>query len=237
MKIIRLQHNRLVLAICCILLVMLILHFLFATESESEHCTVTKKVHQKMKLILQRTEEAMNALQLTYFLCYESLWGALKIEGPLPWQNKIQLCVLNEELNTVDEGFLVRTFKRYRLHITYNSADGTYHITLLNDYSSEVTLIVFEKDSITHQMRRVGWKNRLLPPGACDLLHCFPPRLLSPPLPQINFFSMKLPVAREEIEIQKYLFPNSWWKDIVPDKCKQRLNIHWVCIVVNENKG
>ncbi|XP_071446040.1 uncharacterized protein [Hetaerina americana] len=85
--------------------------------------------------------------------------------------------------------------------------------------------------------RRVGWKRRLLPPdcaGLANLLQCFPERLIlapsedavpgssNPPkasLPMASFGGLSLPVPFEGLEIQKYHYPDNWWKVINPENC------------------
>lgn len=55
-----------------------------------------------------RTKDSLETLKVTHFLCYDSLWGALKHSGPLPWQRNLDFCALNEDLSSNDEGFIVK---------------------------------------------------------------------------------------------------------------------------------
>jgi len=70
-------------------------------------------------------------------------------------------------------------------------------------------------------LRRVGWKRRMLPPDCEGMtsLECFPPRLIAPPLPLREFGGFVFPVPREGIEIQKYHYPDNWWKEVLPKNC------------------
>jgi hypothetical protein len=70
-------------------------------------------------------------------------------------------------------------------------------------------------------LRRVGWKRRMLPPDCEGMtsLECFPPRLIAPPLPVKEFGGFVFPVPREGIEIQKYHYPDNWWKEVLPKNC------------------
>ncbi|RWS27890.1 uncharacterized protein B4U80_01336 [Leptotrombidium deliense] len=164
-----------------------------------------------------RSKEALDSLRFSYFLCYNSLWGALKRKEVFPWFSFVEWCVLNEEISNYDEAFIFRTFKREGLNIQYTSSDGTYTVTTFNETQPSLKLIIFEENPQTNQYRRVGWKNRLIPPDSCTLIHCFPPRLIEKPLETVNFMDSEIPVPREEIEILKYLFPDDWWKDSEPD--------------------
>lgn len=195
-----------------------ILHFLWS-DDESINCFASPSTLKKLDELLGLIQEPLKALNLTFFLCYDTLWGALKFKRPLPWQNSLDVCVLNREMSAIDEGFLARSFKRYGLSITYNSAGGVYTVFKLDESLPHVTLTVFEEDLVTHQMRRVGWIHRMLPPNACEDLNCFPPDLIAKPLPTTTFNKHVVPIPKDGIEIQKYLFPYSWWKEIAPPKC------------------
>ncbi|KAF4524835.1 hypothetical protein B566_EDAN014318 [Ephemera danica] len=93
---------------------------------------------------------------------------------------------------------------------------------------ASVKLIVFEEDSKTARvpggrgmLRRVGWKRRVMPPD-CEgiaFLECFPPNLVTPPLPTKLFGGINVPVPHEGIEIQKYHYADNWWKEVIPSNC------------------
>ncbi|KAJ7354837.1 hypothetical protein OS493_029843 [Desmophyllum pertusum] len=51
----------------------------------------------------------------------------------------------------------------------------------------------------------------------------FPARFVEQPLPQTRFGSFKMPVPREGIEIQRYLYPDDWWKEVKPVTCNATL--------------
>lgn len=172
----------------------------------------------KMKETLETVvKEVFETLDVTYFLCYDSLWGALNTNGPLKWHQTVDMCLLNEELTRFEEAFLIRLFKRKGLSLSYRTSDGIYLVTN-NDVKPVVRLYLFEHSDGNY--RRVGWRNRLVPPDNCDRVHCFPARLIAKPLPTENFMSLRVPVPREGIEIQKYLFPDNWWLDSQPEQCK-----------------
>ncbi|XP_076317462.1 uncharacterized protein LOC143229252 [Tachypleus tridentatus] len=219
MNILKMRRKRVGFMLLIVTVVFLIIYSTQKSYRE-EDCTVPEGVQEKLHDLTKKVTDVLNILKLTNFLCYTSLWGALKYNGPMPWQSKLELCLLNEEVLKMEEAYFIKSFKQHGLVLSYDSGNGVYHVTNSGDESCEALLIVFEEDSVTHQIRRVGWKNRLLPPDSCEALHCFPPHLVSLPLPTHPFMNMKLPVPREEIEIQKYLFPNSWWKEVGPPLCK-----------------
>jgi hypothetical protein len=66
----------------------------------------------------------------------------------LPWEADVEFCLLNEELAKYDEVFLVRTFKKHNLQLTYNSGEGMYSVKDPAFSGASVQLIVFEEDPL-----------------------------------------------------------------------------------------
>ncbi len=225
----KIRRKRFSLIIIAIILITILFHkfyelFNSSIKTSNENiCEISPEMRSKMSETLSQTIEALTTLDLTYFLCYDSLWGALRIKGPLKWHQIIDLCLLNEEVSHLDEAFLIRTFQRKGLKISYQSSDGIYLVKQSDQSKPLVNLYLFEEDLNQNHYRRVGWKNRLVPPDSCDQIHCFPPRLISKPLPNEMFMNFEISVPREQIEIQKYLFPENWWKDTEPEHCKNEV--------------
>ena len=168
-------------------------------------------------LALERTRDVLTRAGLTHFLCYGSLWGALRSGELLPSDRAADLCLLNEQLDTLDENYLYRFFRDAGLSLSYHPPTGVYHADLgMNDAS--VTLTVFELSSDAQWYQRVGMLSRLLPPQAKSR---FPSRLAQAPLASIAVQGVvgDLPIPREDIEIQKYLYEDDWWKVVPPPGC------------------
>lgn len=219
MNLIRWRWKRTIALVCsCIFLVFLFNHVLKSEEPNG--CGTTSETRPCLEALFPKVMSTLENLSLSAYLCYYSLWGALKHGGPLPWMSKIELCLRNEELSKLDEGHLLKTFRRQGAQAMYDSANGLYRVKLRDDLRPcEAYLYVFEEDRQMKVVRRVGWKNRLLPPAACEALHCFPSTLIEPPLKEERFLGRNVAVPREGFEVQKYLFPDSWWKEVEPPKC------------------
>ena len=84
---------------------------------------------------------------ITFFLCYGSLWGALKFKAALPWDRNIDMCVLYHQIAAIDEQLLHSAFKQFDLKYYYNSRRGKYVVTY-KTVSGEIT--VFEKSMIAY---------------------------------------------------------------------------------------
>ncbi|XP_073989470.1 uncharacterized protein isoform X2 [Rhodnius prolixus] len=187
----------------------------------TQTCHHSKTFQQGLHKLANRVHNVLNAIGLTHFLCYGSLWGQLRSSQSLPWESDIEFCLLNEEILTKDEVYLERNFRSRNMQMVYDSTEGVYTITDVAFPGGKIQLVVFEKDLVINMLRRVGWKRRVLPPDCESLpsLNCFPPRLVTPPLPLKEFGGYILPVPREGIEIQKYHYPTNWWKEILPKNC------------------
>ncbi|CAN8017768.1 hypothetical protein HPB47_019393 [Ixodes persulcatus] len=199
---------------------LLTLNYVLKSEDASG-CGRTAETPQCLSSLFPKVVSSLDSLGLTGYLCYYALWGSLKHEGPLPWTKRVELCLRNEELSGVDEGRLFRKFRQNGVLAHYDSANGIYKTALAGGSDAcEAYLHVFEEDKVIRKVRKVGWKNRLIPPTACHTLHCFPAELIAVPMNVVPFLGTKVAVPHEGIEVLKYMFPDTWWKEIIPPNCK-----------------
>ncbi|KAG8259732.1 uncharacterized protein LOC124356991 [Homalodisca vitripennis] len=218
---------RLPRVLSCLCLTMLTMALLLTwtllrhSRSFTQTCHHSEAFQDGLHALGDRVHRLLVSLGLTHFLCYGSLWGQLRLSRTLPWERDIELCVLNEEMALKDEVFLERQFRKNNMQLAYDSTDGKYTITDDTLPDARVELIVFEEDPMVAMLRRVGWKRRVLPSDCESLpsLSCFPPRLIKTPLPSREFGGYIIPVPREGIEIQKYHYPDNWWKEVLPKNC------------------
>ena len=66
-------------------------------------------------------QELLLRLNITYTLCYGSLWGALRINKQLPWDADLDLCIMKEDLMRFEEATLHRMFRAENLGIEYDN--------------------------------------------------------------------------------------------------------------------
>ncbi|XP_054709501.1 uncharacterized protein LOC129219197 [Uloborus diversus] len=217
MKIIRFQLKRFL--VVCVLGCLIIIAQLFWRKQSISNCLLPPEVLGKYEDFLHFIQKPLISLNITYFLCYNTLWGVLKFKGPLPWHDSVELCTLNTEILPVHDT-LYSVFEKYKIYISYNPAGGFYTMLPHGENFPSGTLTIFIKDPITGQLIRNGWIHRMFPPTSCEKLHCFPPNLIKKPLPIVKFGRYTVPSPREGIEIQKYLYPSSWWQEITPPNCR-----------------
>lgn len=191
--------------------------------NETPPCIVTQEQRHELYPLLAAVSSLLTRLSITHFLCFDSLWGAVQESGPLPWDPHAHLCALNEKVSRHDEAELLRAFRRRNLLLECSSAEGQY--TVRNSSAARTTfeaptvrVVLFEEDERVQMLRRVGWRRRLLPPD-CDAhpsLQCFPPNLAAPPLPLRPFGPLSLPAPREDIDLLKFHYPETWWRPLQP---------------------
>lgn len=211
-----------VVIVCSILIVKEIFQ-LTLSSNQVTICDHTSSVKMEMEEVLIRSLSAINTLHLSsHFLCFDSLWAAHTSNKPFPWRSTNEICMRNEEISNVEEATLIRVFKREGVVLSYSPSSGEYDVRLNPSGQIRLKIFLFEKDPESDQFRRVGWKNRILPPDSCSITQCFPSHLVDKqPLPTTKFSGIRFPIPREEIEIQKYHYPDDWWKpERAPLECR-----------------
>lgn len=168
---------------------------------------------QQFDELTEKMVSLLEKLNLRYFLCYGSLWGALKFQKTLPWDRNIDFCVIYHQLVAIDEQNLHSAFKAAGLNYYYNSRRGKY-IVSHKTVSGEIT--IFEK--VGEHMERVGWEKRIFPHLYINYQN-FPYQLIDKELPRIKFNNQEVPAPHQEYELQKYLYPDNWWKEVKPKSC------------------
>jgi hypothetical protein len=183
----------------------------YFSEVECYHDAFTMNLYNELTSVMN---SALKKLGLTYFLCYGSLWGALRMKKTLPWDRNLDFCILKHELVAIDTKRFDETLKSFGLDYYYNSRRGKY-IVYFNGVSAEIT--VFER--VGSRVERTGWEKRLFPHLYLNFQN-FPYSLVEKqPLKTIEFNSLQIPAPYEVYEIQKYLYPDNWWRIVKPKGC------------------
>lgn len=200
-------------------------------ENEESACDVGDKTRQAAIALGAKVSEILSHQLITHFLCYSSLWGALRHNMLLPWERKVVLCAMNEDISQLDELFFQRQFSAVGLTLHYRPSLGVYTVTAKTPSSENVwvEVVLFETDDreqldaqqpqlASVYVRRIGWSHRILPPGSAAL-HSFPKRLIDPPLSIMQIGNTPFPAPREGLELQKYHFADDWWHEVRPAHC------------------
>lgn len=166
--------------------------------------------HQHNKSLSKLTDVIVDILQrkhVDFFLCYGSLYGALRLGYALPWDPDVEFCVYDLHRSYFNED-LLGWFEDNSLPITYDRYEDLFTIELEN-VRAEIVLFKYNDDFTRLE--------RQLPFGVTD---SFPSKLLAPPLEKRKFFRQTLPVPNDGIDIQRYFYPDDWWKPVKPVNCR-----------------
>ena len=160
-----------------------------------------------------KIDQLLERTKISHVLCYGSLWGALRREDILPWDDDIDFCIWNEDLAKLDEAYLYRLFLKEGMSLTYNSIFGEYTVYYK---TARAELVVFDLSDDYIWLEGVGLRNRM---KSSEAKERFPSRLIAPPVPKRKFHGYDMPVPRGEIEIQKFFYPEDWWLEVKPEGC------------------
>ena len=178
------------------------------TDSEMSHLLdLTYKVHE----ILQRHN-------INHWLCFGSVFGASRFQSPLPWDDDVDIGVSGARLSEVGPSTLLDALGEAGLQVFSERWDICSLIQVYDGHSSlHVDLMAFY--DYGGWMKRRGLETWLMYINYMKY-HTFPTRLVEEPLPTVPFGDGQMPVPREGIEIQKYLYPHDWWKTVKPAGCR-----------------
>lgn len=174
-------------------------------------CSQPSHVIDEMITLATKVHKILDAHKIAHILCYGSLWGALRREDVLPWDTDVDFCIWSEDLESVEEAYMYKLFKFEGVALSYDFSKGAYVATYGN---ARCDLVVFGMSEDYAWLKRLGIRNTF---GAQT--DQFPSRLIAPPLSTMKLHGKDFPVPRGGIEIQKYLYPDNWQKEVKPPNC------------------
>jgi len=177
-------------------------------------CNIPQHEMHELKSLIRDTHKVLQEFHLTHFLVYGSLWGALRMKDVLPWDSDVDMGLMADEINHIDEQELIDRFASKNISIYYRLWLGSYRI---DRNGARGDLMVFQKTFFS-SISRSGLERWILFPHHVKY-HRFPARLLKKPLPVSAFAGVEISVPREGNEVQKYTYPNDWWKESKPVGC------------------
>ncbi len=172
----------------------------------------SEQVNASIELAI-KVDQLLERQKIAHVLCYGSLWGALRREDMLPWDDDIDFCIWNEDVQKLDEAYLYRLFQKEGMILTYDTTYGEYTVYYK---TARAELVVFELSDDYIWLQGVGLRNRM---RSSESREKFPSRLIAPPVPKHKFHGYDMPIPRGETEIQKYFYPNDYWQEVRPPNC------------------
>lgn len=210
-----------------LLLILLTIFTIYAVYTGQRHGRyirnpLLKCDHSKLELdqlvnMTYNIRNILTELQLDHWLMYGSVLGALRVRGPLPWDDDVDIGVRWEQFMIIKtKVFQVLRSKGYVIH-DFTNLNSVFKIVQPGSALCVEIFVFYDYDGI---MKRPGWLSWLLFIHY-ELHQSFPTRLVKPPLPQAKFGFFNITVPRGGIEIAKYLYRFDWWKEVKPELCRQ----------------
>lgn len=157
---------------------------------------------------------------IQHWLAYGSVFGALRNQGPLPWDDDVDIGFRGSgkfssmAFSEFEKPFTAKGLKLYHKRwITSNS------MKVYSDDLPHIKVDLFAFYNYRGWMKRAGLETWILALNY-NRHHTFPAWLVEDPLPEVSFGGIRMPVPREGIEIQKHLYPDDWWLEVKPITCE-----------------
>ena len=158
------------------------------------------------------------------WLMYGSVCGAIRYQGPLPWDNDVDIGFRGSgtfALMTFDE--FIEPFAAKGLKVYYKRWITNNVMKVYSEDLSHIKVDLFALYDYNGWMKRAGLETWILALNY-NLHDTFPAGLVENPLPEVRFGGIMMPARREGIEIQKYLYRDDWWMEVKPITCGKTLH-------------
>ncbi|KAK3741815.1 hypothetical protein QZH41_010456, partial [Actinostola sp. cb2023] len=104
-------------------------NFSWYNRSTVNLCQTPKQQMDDLLSLAKDTSVALNNMDIHHFLAYGSLWGGLRHNGPLPWDNDFDFGVMYTEIIKFSEQEMIDKFKAYGIDCYYSYRFGFYRVT------------------------------------------------------------------------------------------------------------
>ncbi|ELT89604.1 hypothetical protein CAPTEDRAFT_98575 [Capitella teleta] len=168
------------------------------------------EIDQRLSLA-HKIHVLLQANNVNHMLCYGTLWGILRLNDILPWDTDIDFCIWDSDLENIEEAYLHKLFKFEGIRLEYDLRKGSYRATQGDAFAD---IVIFELSDDFTMLQRLGLSYKF-----SSGRDSFPSRLIAAPLPTTKLRGREFPIPHGGIEIQKYLYPETWQKEVKPPNC------------------
>ncbi|XP_078375534.1 ribitol 5-phosphate transferase FKRP-like isoform X2 [Oculina patagonica] len=164
-----------------------------------------------------KVHKILDGMKIRHWLMYGSIWGALRIGKPLPWDNDVDIGFDGEGRfadMTLTE--FLAPFEAAGLKVNNKWRQSGTIVIKKEGLWLSIDLFAFYNYGGT--MRRTGLEAWFFPINY-RTYHSFPAKLVEPELPQAKFGFFNISIPKGDIEIMKHLYPYNWWKEVRPGGC------------------
>ncbi len=176
-------------------------------------CRKSADTLDDLVVLAENVHMLLDRNHIKHFMCFGTLWGAIRKQTSLPWDTDLDFCVMNEDIAAVEEPYLYSQFRWENLGIQFSSRFGSYTIRY---GQATADLILYELSPDGIWLQKVGWENRIF--SNIDN-HKIPVKLVENGLTSMKFHGLNLPAPYKPMEVQKYLYPDDWWMEVKPPGC------------------
>lgn len=209
----------------CIILVILFIAFQsnhpmwfrrFRSDAKVSRVCTPDDVQNDMLALTYDIHMILKTLNITHFLIYGSLWGALRMNRPLPWDDDVDLGMIEDgKYPLITSREFLKRFRQKDIRITDNM-DQKSSFKFERGKGAVDLMIYYEYGK---WMKRRGWEAWLLTLHY-NLHHTFPKAVINGALPQRKFGWFMMPVPRNGMEIMKHMYRYDWWVEYKMESCK-----------------
>lgn len=211
-----------------VLLVVLSFVYVFLSTFESSYytntpwnpvkkCLNTKEEIQQLVNLTFRAHRLLDEMQIKHWLMYGSIFGARRIQEPLPWDNDADIGFDgNGRFSEITFEELFNRFKREGLKLHNKWIQSGSFVVSHNGWPLTVDLFAFYDHS--GLMKRTGLESWLWFINH-RIYHTFPTWVAKGALPTVRFGFFNISIPRGGDEILKYLYRFNWWKEVRPKGC------------------
>ena len=179
----------------------------------------SKTQGEKFLNLTYKVHKILEQLGIDHWLMYGSVFGAIRVQGPLPWDYDVDIGLNGSEwIASMNLDQFVSAFESQGLKVNQKSWTSLRLLKITTDDLPLYEVDLFVLNNYRGWMERAGWESWLFWLHY-RFYHKFPTRLIIKPLPRVPFGFFKMPVPRGGIEIQRYLYPDDWWKEVKPVAC------------------
>ena len=178
------------------------------------------KQKQQLLDMAHTVHKILDDFGIEHWLMYGSVFGAFRAQGPLPWDNDVDIGFNGTGVfasMTFDN--FIKPFTAKGLKVYHKRWITSNVMKVYSDALPHIKVDLFALYNYRGWMKRAGLETWIFALNY-NLHDTFPARLLDKPLPKVPFGNFTMPVPREGIEIQKYLYPDDWWREVKPVTCQ-----------------
>ena len=180
-------------------------------------CVNTKEEIQQLVNLTFQVHRLLDKMGIQHWLMYGSIFGARRIQGPLPWDNDADIGFDgNGRFADITFDDFFAHFKKAGLNLRNKWIQSGSFVVFRDGWPLTVDLFAFYDHG--GLMKRTGVESWLFLVNF-RIYHTFPTWVVRGPLPRNRFGFFNISVPRGGDEILKHVYRFNWWKEVKPSGC------------------